>query len=116
MDKLKRCPFCGGKPNIEYCGPGVYISCRNDDCPCICEAWGENEDMAEEAWNTRATDAENAKLRELAVGMARRVTNPTGGCLAPGCALGCPHHLECNEELHTCWYVDRMRELGIEVE
>lgn len=60
-------------------------------------------------------ETENAKLRELAVGMAERVTNPTGGCLAPGCALGCPHHLECNEELHTCWYVDRMRELGIEV-
>lgn len=59
--------------------------------------------------------AENAKLRELLIGMAERVTNPVGGCLAPGCALGCPHHLECDEELRTCWYVDRLRELGIEV-
>lgn len=50
-DELKPCPFCGGKPHR---GPGIYISCSNDDCPCICEAWGDNEDKAKEAWNRRA--------------------------------------------------------------
>ena len=59
--------------------------------------------------------AENAKLRELLSEVAKPLTNPTGGCLKPGCALGCPHHLECDEELGTCFYVDRMHELGIEV-
>lgn len=57
---------------------------------------------------------ENAKFRELLSEIAKLVTNPYGGCLRPGCAHGCPHHLECDEELHTCFYVDRMRELGVE--
>lgn len=61
-------------------------------------------------------EVENAKLRELLSEIAKLVTNPYGGCLRPGCAHGCPHHLECDEELHTCFYVDRMRELGIEVD
>ena len=82
------------------CGEFVGLAYANDD---------ELREFAEEIL------AENAKLRELLIGMAERVTNPVGGCLAPGCALGCPHHLECDEELHTCWYVDRLRELGIEV-
>lgn len=60
--------------------------------------------------------AKNAKLRELLSEIAKLVTNPYGGCLRPGCAHGCPHHLECDEELHTCFYVDRIRELGVEVD
>ena len=69
------------------------------------------------AWDrVRKAEAENDKLRELLSEIAKLVTNPYGGCLRPGCAHGCPHHLECDEELHTCFYVDRIRELGIEVE
>lgn len=99
MSELKPCPFCGEKPDIVYCGPGVYVSCCNDDCPCTCEAWGENEDRAEEAWNTRACeilegdgtgealpeigtcdalDAENAKLRELVQELWHLVNHRSG--------------------------------------
>ena len=61
------------------------------------------------------SEAENDKLRELLSEVAKLLTNPEGGCLKPGCALGCPHHLECDEELGTCFYVDRMRDLGVGV-
>ena len=60
-------------------------------------------------------EADSGLMRELLTEMAKRVTNKEGGCLAPGCALGCPHFLDCDEELGTCWYVDRLREVGIRV-
>ena len=41
-EKLKVCPFCGVKPNIDksYLPTEVYIECVNNDCfvrPCISE-------------------------------------------------------------------------------
>ena len=59
MDKLKPCPFCGGKPYLtqNYLGQN-YVRCP--DCGAV--VWGrDDEDFTEKdavkAWNRRASDA-----------------------------------------------------------
>lgn len=52
--KLKPCPFCGEKENLEFnhsCGDLVYVRCGR------CTAFGpsgEGEDGAADEWNRRA--------------------------------------------------------------
>lgn len=66
MEKLKPCPFCGGKANIVVVEPhtheiaifmpdyegGAFVECN--DCTCAISA--KTKEMAIEAWNRRASD------------------------------------------------------------
>ena len=64
-DKLKPCPFCGGKAMIETCQcageetPRYRVGCAH----CWCETDWENfcEEDAAEKWNRRATDEDNKR-------------------------------------------------------
>ena len=54
--KLKPCPFCGGKAEVEYGASGynVYqIGCQNGECFAYA-GWGDTPEEAAEAWNRRA--------------------------------------------------------------
>lgn len=59
IDKLKPCPFCGGKPFIDkdkcFDGTFVYqISCVNRECDVsIKTKWRATKKEAIEAWNRR---------------------------------------------------------------
>ena len=58
--ELKPCPFCGADPATNYFGSeGVFpqmacVVCINEECASRPEVWGESEEAAAEAWNTRA--------------------------------------------------------------
>lgn len=67
-EKLKPCPFCGGKARIIFCGENQIPQVRCDDCLAVmgwhCECWtvirGElyfkTAEAAIKAWNRRADD------------------------------------------------------------
>lgn len=58
MDKLKKCPFCGGEAklydSVEF---GSFIYCTNSDCD-IHPMTGNDTETEEviKIWNTRYTD------------------------------------------------------------
>lgn len=55
MDKLKSCPFCGGKAEIYEYGlfPKFYVCC--EDCGCYTAPhWCEEYSI--EAWNRRVEE------------------------------------------------------------
>lgn len=58
--ELKPCPFCGAAPATNCFGSeGVFpemacVICINEECASRPEVWGETEEAAAEAWNTRA--------------------------------------------------------------
>lgn len=58
--ELKPCPFCGAAPATNCFGSeGVFpemacVICINEECASRPEVWGESEEAAAEAWNTRA--------------------------------------------------------------
>lgn len=64
MDKLKPCPFCGGKAEMlinkyndlrkEY-----LVACTK--CDGMVERWRETEEEATEQWNRRVSDKEDTK-------------------------------------------------------
>lgn len=52
-NKLKSCPFCGRRPELEYDDDGfAYIVCANDGCYVKTDGHS-NADAAIKAWNTR---------------------------------------------------------------
>ncbi len=65
-EKLKPCPFCGGKAvysEFDYRGDRkCAIVCSNSECRCSAihtfHIW-ENMPSATKAWNTRATHEED---------------------------------------------------------
>ena len=61
--KLKPCPFCGRKVNLEeernISIPGWKINCEHEDWCYLCDVWYDEYDTAEDciqAWNTRYTE------------------------------------------------------------
>lgn len=52
MEKLKLCPFCGGKAKIIYYDTDGYLP-QCTKCEGMIEKWFETEDEAVEAWNNR---------------------------------------------------------------
>lgn len=63
MDKLKPCPFCGGKA-VMISEPIAHdrflVACKNrgDMCKCEpCTNWFATREEAAEAWNRRVNDA-----------------------------------------------------------
>lgn len=63
MDKLKPCPFCGGKA-VMISEPITHdrflVACKNrgDMCKCEpCTNWFATREEAAETWNRRANDA-----------------------------------------------------------
>lgn len=71
MDKLRPCPFCGGKGYNcrKKQGHLHWVKCKN------CLAEGESKPtkrLAEEAWNTRADDALIDQMAEAIIDLAER--------------------------------------------
>lgn len=63
MDKLRECPFCGGESSQkDISNPFVngWIGCKK--CHCFINWVKSGKHLAISAWNTRATDAEVARL------------------------------------------------------
>lgn len=60
--KLKRCPFCGGVPILEYC-TGDELDIRCDTCGITFEEGFRNREDAIEAWNRR--DERTAKVEKV---------------------------------------------------
>ena len=57
MEKLKPCPFCGGKAILEHSHLMPYVKCIN--LMCDVQPWTKCEytdDEAIEAWNRRSND------------------------------------------------------------
>lgn len=60
MDKLKPCPFCGGKAYLaSNCYAQNYVRCPN----CGATVWGKDSEEPSEKqiakiWNTRAKESE----------------------------------------------------------
>ena len=54
--KLRPCPFCGSKPNIECYGREYWIECKNEDCEAQSGIYLDNVGFAMEAWNRRIQD------------------------------------------------------------
>lgn len=59
MSELKRCPFCGGKPEVEYC---EWDCCKGQPRLVSCDCGGEmsGDKSCIERWNKRRTDGMNA--------------------------------------------------------
>ena len=61
MDKLKSCPFCGGKAKYQYFAwaqkdedkKGSNIACENESCEILPSVWGTSRAKATKVWNTR---------------------------------------------------------------
>ena len=58
MDKLKPCPFCGGKAKLLHIKDLVSefwrVYCKNEDCPVEPKTRAYNRrEMAIETWNRR---------------------------------------------------------------
>lgn len=64
MEKLKPCPFCGGKAEMLI---SEYEDSRKEylvDCTECCgmvERWVDTEEEAVEQWNRRVNDKEDTK-------------------------------------------------------
>ena len=57
MEKLKNCPFCGGKAFVWRTNQAVYIQCENYDATNHkVEISGENDKEAVRAWNRRTNN------------------------------------------------------------
>lgn len=68
-ERLKRCPFCGGKARIMKCPVGMYsglyiVGCDKDDfCYANINRLAmvfTSKEIAEEAWNRRAGDEQKS--------------------------------------------------------
>ena len=59
--KLKPCPFCGGKAEIQYgaCDYNVYQAvCKGQNCNAM-NGWSDTPEEAAEQWNRRADTDEH---------------------------------------------------------
>lgn len=62
MDKLKPCPFCGGRAvmiGAPFTHDRFLVACKNrgDACKCEpCTNWFDTREEAAEAWNRRVND------------------------------------------------------------
>lgn len=79
MNKLKPCPFCGGKAEMLMTtevgtpsgdkGTKVVVSCGNRECSCKVVKWalkiGWAQESAIKAWNRRADQGQADKVAEL---------------------------------------------------
>ena len=64
MEKLKPCPFCGGKAEMlinEYRDSRKEYLAACTECDGMVERWRETEKEAVEQWNRRVNDKEDAK-------------------------------------------------------
>ena len=64
MEKLKPCPFCGGKAEMlisEYEGSRKEYLVACAECDGMVERWIETEEEAVEKWNRRVNDKEDTK-------------------------------------------------------
>ena len=62
-EKLKHCPFCGGKAQYEYQSDSVadgehWVMVQCQSC-CANSGYFQSEQSATEAWNTRVDDKDN---------------------------------------------------------
>ena len=55
MDKLKKCPFCGGEAELLELCAGFHVSCN--DCDANSSADGWTEDGAVDLWNARTNES-----------------------------------------------------------
>lgn len=80
--ELKPCPFCGATPATNCFGSeGVFpemacVICINEECASRPEVWGESEEAAAEAWNTRAAETPN---RERIIELVEELSDLVGG-------------------------------------
>ena len=51
--RLKGCPFCGKKLEIDRTGGEYFIACQNPKCPASCHVWDPDEKCAITRWNHR---------------------------------------------------------------
>lgn len=71
MEKLKKCPFCGGKAVLHVDG-GVSVICRDCECRTMvlrdCKSQkrygGSAVKSVIEKWNRRCPDTDNLELKE----------------------------------------------------
>jgi len=61
MSELKPCPFCGIVPDVLDLGHGVYgCECNSKVCSIVVGATSEDRAELVEAWNKRATMADDS--------------------------------------------------------
>lgn len=68
MEKLKPCPFCGGKAEMlinEYNDSRKEYLVACAECDGMVERWRETEEEAVEQWNRRVSDKEDSNNHEL---------------------------------------------------
>lgn len=56
MNKLKPCPFCGGKATTENYSSGgkmIMIKCADPNCKMSVYVVSQNPDEAKDLWNRR---------------------------------------------------------------
>lgn len=55
MDKLKKCPFCGGNANIIKYTPDDNTTVFSVECTgcCVSLDYFDTEEEAKQTWNTR---------------------------------------------------------------
>ncbi len=62
MDKLKPCPFCGGKAELDPKYHVVGCALEYGSCDVIPQTWGcETDEEAIEAWNRRNWEQKTGK-------------------------------------------------------
>ena len=70
MDKLRKCPFCGGKAECFRDKLGEWSVCCYDeyndyDCCEVETSKYSSYDLAADAWNTRATDPRPETIKDF---------------------------------------------------
>jgi len=66
MDKLKPCPFCGGKASIEICGDMSWVQCEH--CGAKQDEHCGNNNVIINNWNTRINQQPAASNGERPTG------------------------------------------------
>lgn len=106
-DKLKPCPFCGGKAVSDTLQNESTVQCVNPDCDVIANVSGFGCDVDIDIWNTRPIEdelsARIADLEQELIDQAEQhakilapILNPKyrhQGCAITqrACSSGCPY-------------------------
>ena len=107
-DKLKPCPFCGGKAEIERHVCAVYVRCK--ECKSSTAAFTAMIercalDDAVKAWNRRTIEAEPVKVAEF-IEMSDKEKNEgykrTGNHYDGLCSLCCSYMFDTDKFCAEC--------------